>query len=148
MPSVSLGSCAGTRFPSALTSRRGKTRSSSLSVPRSISCMTAAPVNGLETLAIRNSDRGRTGSRVSESANPNPRAAPRLPAGLRPVENLVRQAREVRTGEVETTLAVRERAYAELEGEAAPDAVMSPASVALKNAIGKLKALRLELNAK
>ena len=41
-----------------------------------------------------------------------------------------------------------ERAFGELEGEASADATMNPASVALKNAIGRLKALRLELGAK
>jgi hypothetical protein len=35
-----------------------------------------------------------------------------------------------------------------LEGEAAAETAMNPASVALKNAIGKLKALRIELGAK
>ena len=40
-----------------------------------------------------------------------------------------------------------ERAYAELEGESTGETA-NPASVALKNAIGKLKALRIELGAK
>jgi hypothetical protein len=60
----------------------------------------------------------------------------------------VRQSLDVATAEVEPTLAVLERAYAELEGEAAAETAMNPAPVALKNAIGKLKALRLELGAK
>jgi hypothetical protein len=85
---------------------------------------------------------------ASRGATPNPRAEPLLRACLDLVEHLVRQSLEVTTAEVETTLAVLERAYAELEGEAVADATMNPASVALKNAIGKLKALRLELGAK
>jgi hypothetical protein len=85
---------------------------------------------------------------ASLGATPNPRAEPLLRACLDLVEHLVRQSLEVTTAEVETTLAVLERAYAELEGEAVADATMNPASVALKNAIGKLKALRLELGAK
>jgi hypothetical protein len=85
---------------------------------------------------------------ASRGATPNPRAEPLLRACLDLVEHLVRQSLDVTTAEVETTLAVLERAYAELEGEAVADATMNPASVALKNAIGKLKALRLELGAK
>ena len=60
----------------------------------------------------------------------------------------MRQSLDVTTAEVETTVAILERAYAELEGEAAAETAMNPASVALKNAIGKLKALRIELGAK
>ena len=85
---------------------------------------------------------------ASRGATPNLRAEPLLRACLDLVEHLVRQSLEVTTAEVETTLAVLERAYAELEGEAVAEAPMNPASVALKNAIGKLKALRLELGAK
>ena len=85
---------------------------------------------------------------ASRGAAPNPRAEPLLRACLDLVEHLVRQSLDVTTAEVETTLAVLERAYGELEGEAAADATMNPASVALKNAIGKLRALRLELEAK
>jgi hypothetical protein len=83
---------------------------------------------------------------ASRGATPNPRAEPLLRACLDLVEHLVRQSLEVTAAEVETTLAVLERAYAELEGEAVADATMNPASVALKNAIGKLKALRIELS--
>ena len=85
---------------------------------------------------------------ASRGATPNPRAEPLLRACLDLVEHLVRQSLEVTTAEVETTLAVLERAFAELEGETSADATMNPASVALKNAIGRLKALRLELGAK
>jgi len=48
----------------------------------------------------------------------------------------------VTTAEVETTLSVLEQAYAELESEP------GPATVALKNAIGRLRALRLEIETK
>jgi hypothetical protein len=84
---------------------------------------------------------------ASRGATPNPKAEPLLRACLDLVEHLVRQSLDVTAAEVETTLAVLERAFNELEGES-PDATMSPSSVALKNAIGKLKALKLELGAK
>ena len=82
---------------------------------------------------------------ASRGATPNPKAEPLLRACLDLVEHLVRQSLEVTTAEVETTLAVLERAYGELEGESAE--ASNPPSVALKNAIGKLKALRIELTA-
>lgn len=85
---------------------------------------------------------------ASRGATPNPRAEPLLRACLDLVEHLLRQSLEVTTAEVETTLAVLERAYGELEGEVAAEATMSPASAALKNAIGKLRAVRLELGDK
>jgi len=85
---------------------------------------------------------------AARGATPNPRAEPLLRACLDLVEHLVRQSLEVTVAEVETTLAVLDQAYAELEGESAANAVMNPASVALKNAIGKLRALRIELGAK
>ena len=82
---------------------------------------------------------------ASRGATPNPKAEQLLRACLDLVEHLVRQSLDVTTAEVETTLAVLERAYAELEGDAGDTA--NPSSVALKNAIGKLKALRIELTA-
>jgi hypothetical protein len=85
---------------------------------------------------------------ASRGSSPNPRAEPLLRACLDLVEHLVRQSADVTTAEVETTLAVLERAFGELEGGTDADAAMNPASVALKNAIGRLKALRLELDAK
>ncbi len=85
---------------------------------------------------------------ASRGATPNPRAEPLLRACLDLVEHLVRQSLDVTTNEVETTLAVLERAFNELEDGTGTDATMNPASVALKNAIGRLKALRLELAAK
>jgi hypothetical protein len=83
---------------------------------------------------------------ASRGATPNPKAEPLLRACLDLVEHLVRQSLEVTTAEVETTLAVLERAYGELEGDSTE--ASNPSSVALKNAIGKLKALRIELTAK
>jgi hypothetical protein len=71
-----------------------------------------------------------------------------LRACLDLVEHLVRQSLDVTTAEVETTLAVLEQAFNELEGGAGNEQTMNAASVALKNAIGRLKALRLELSAK
>jgi hypothetical protein len=85
---------------------------------------------------------------ASRGATPNPKAEPLLRACLDLVEHLVRQSLDVTTAEVETTLAVLERAFNELEADGGADAAMSPSAVALKNAIGKLKALRLELGAK
>jgi hypothetical protein len=84
---------------------------------------------------------------ASRGVSPNPKAEPLLRACLDLVEHLVRQSLDVTTAEVETTLAVLERAYAELEGESTGE-VSNPSSAALKNAIGKLKALRIELTAK
>lgn len=83
---------------------------------------------------------------ASRGATPNPKAEPLLRACLDLVEHLVRQSLEVTTAEVETTLAVLERAYGELEGGSTSE-TSNPSSVALKNAIGKLKALRIELTA-
>jgi hypothetical protein len=85
---------------------------------------------------------------ASRGATPNPRAEPLLRACLDLVEHLVRQSLDVTTAEVETTLAVLEQAFNELEGGAGNEQTMNAASVALKNAIGRLKALRLELSAK
>ena len=85
---------------------------------------------------------------ASRGAAPNPRAEPLLRACLDLVEHLVRQSLDVTTAEVETTLSVLERAYGELEDNTDAEATMNPASVALKNAIGRLRALRLELGAK
>lgn len=61
------------------------------------------------------------------------------------VEHLVRQSLDVTTAEVETTLGVLEQAYGEMEAEIGAS---HGATVALKNAIGRLRALRLELTAK
>lgn len=85
---------------------------------------------------------------ASRGSSPNPRAEPLLRACLDLVEHLVRQSLDVTTAEVDTTLAVLDRAFGELEDGVSAEATMNPASVALKNAIGRLKALRLELGAR
>ena len=61
------------------------------------------------------------------------------------VEHLVRQSLDVTTAEVETTLSVVENAYNEMEAEVG---AANAATAALKNAIGRLRALRLEIEAK
>ena len=68
-----------------------------------------------------------------------------LRACLDLVEHLVRQSLDVTTAEVETTLGVLENAFGEMEAEVGAS---HGATVALKNAIGRLRALRLELTAK
>ena len=75
----------------------------------------------------------------------SPKAESLIRACLDLVEHLVRQSLDVTTAEVETTLGVLEQAYAEMEGEVG---AAHGATVALKNAIGRLRALRLELTAK
>jgi hypothetical protein len=82
---------------------------------------------------------------ASRSVVVSPKTEPLLRACLDLVEHLVRQSLDVTTAEVETTLGVLERAYGEMEAEVG---AAHPATVALKNAIGRLKALRLELTAK
>jgi hypothetical protein len=78
---------------------------------------------------------------TGRSAAPE-RAEKLLRACLDLVEHLGRQSLDVKIAEVETTLAVLEQAYAELEAECgATNAV----SVSLRNAIGKLKALKIEM---
>src|SRR3954453_7134236 len=79
---------------------------------------------------------------ASRGATPNPKAESLLRACLDLVEHLVRQSLDVTTAEVETTLGVLEQAYAEMEADAG---ATHAATVALKNAIGRLKALRLEI---
>ena len=78
----------------------------------------------------------RATSRVSP---PNEKVEKLLRACLDLVEHLTGQSLAVTAAEVETTLAVLEAAYGELESE------HGPATVALKNAIGRLRALRLEI---
>ncbi len=80
---------------------------------------------------------------AARGSAPDPKGAELLRACLDLVEHLARQSLDVTTAEIETTLAVLERAFAEL-GDDATGAV----SVALKNAIGKLRALKLEMTAK
>jgi hypothetical protein len=81
---------------------------------------------------------------ASRGAVPSAKAEPLLRACLDLVEHLVRQSLDVTSAEVETTLGVLEQAYGEMEAEVG---AAHGATVALKNAIGRLKALRLELTA-
>jgi len=83
------------------------------------------------------------GMRASaRGAVPHEASAKNIRACLDLVEQLVRQSENVRAPEVETTLTVLTRAAAELDSdEASPPAVMS----ALRNAIGRLQALRTEM---
>jgi len=83
------------------------------------------------------------GMRASaRGAVPHEASAKNIRACLDLVEQLVRQSENVRAQEVETTLTVLTRAAAELDtDEASPPAVIS----ALRNAIGRLQALRTEM---
>ena len=82
---------------------------------------------------------------ASRGAVASPKAETLLRACLDLVEHLVRQSLDVTTAEVETTLGVLDQAYGEMEGEIG---TAHGSTVALKNAIGRLRALRLELTAK
>jgi hypothetical protein len=82
---------------------------------------------------------------ATRGAAPNPKAETLLRACLDLVEHLARQSLDVTTAEVETTLGVLEQAYAEMDADAGSN---HAATVALRNAIGKMKALRLEIGAK
>jgi hypothetical protein len=81
---------------------------------------------------------------AARGAAPDQRAAVLLRACLDLVEHLTGEAREVSVVEVNTTLNVLEQALNEMERDAEPNA----ASVALRNAIGRLQALRAEISAK
>ena len=81
---------------------------------------------------------------ASRGAAVSAKAEALLRACLDLVEHLVRQSLDVTTAEVETTLGVLEQAYGEMETEVG---ATHGATVALKNAIGRLRALRLELTA-
>jgi hypothetical protein len=85
------------------------------------------------------------GMRAASRGTPSPKAEALLRACMDLVEHLVRQSLDVTTAEVETTLGVLDNAYAEMETEVG---ATHGATVALKNAIGKLRALRIELTAK
>jgi len=79
---------------------------------------------------------------AARGATPNERVDQVLRACLDLVEHMERQSATVTTAEVGTTLAVLERAAAELESEAlASNAVL----IALQNAIGRLQSLRAEI---
>ena len=79
---------------------------------------------------------------TARAATPNPKAEALLRACMDLVEHLVRQSLDVTAAEVETTLNVVENAYAEMEAEVG---AANAATTALKNAIGRLRALRLEI---
>ena len=82
---------------------------------------------------------------AARGAQPNPKAEALLRACMDLVEHLTRQSLDVTTAEVDTTLGVLEQAYSEMEADAG---AAHAATVALKNAIGKMKALKLEIGAK
>ena len=83
---------------------------------------------------------------ASRGAAPNPKAEPLLRACLDLVEHLVRQSLDVTTAEVETTLACSSAPTPSWKARSRTRD--QPSAAALKNAIGQLKALRLELGAK
>jgi len=79
---------------------------------------------------------------ASRGATPDERAGTLLRACLDLVEHMARQSKEVSVAEVHTTLNVLEQALGEMERDAEPNA----ASIALRNAIGRLQALRSEIS--
>ena len=79
---------------------------------------------------------------AARGASPSAKAESLLRACLDLVEHLSRQSLDVTSTEVETTLGVLEQAYAEMETEVG---AAHAATVSLKNAIGKMRALRLEI---
>ncbi len=80
---------------------------------------------------------------AARGATPDQRAGTLLRACLDLVEHLTNQATDVTVAEVNTTLNVLEQALSEMERDAEPNA----ASVALRNAIGRLQGLRAEISA-
>ena len=82
---------------------------------------------------------------ASRGSAPSAKAESLLRACLDLVEHLTRQSLDVTAAEVETTLGVLEQAYSEMDTAVG---AAHAATVALKNAIGKMKALRLEIGAK
>jgi hypothetical protein len=82
---------------------------------------------------------------TSRGAAPNSKAEALLRACMDLVEHLAGQSLNVTTAEVETTLGVLEQAYGEMETEVG---AAHAATVSLKNAIGRLRALRLEIGTK
>ena len=82
---------------------------------------------------------------TSRAATPNAKTETLLKTCMDLVEHLAGQSMDVTTAEVETTLGVLENAYGELDAEVGST---NAATVALKNAIGRLRALRLEIGAK
>jgi hypothetical protein len=82
---------------------------------------------------------------TARSGTPNPKVEALLRACMDLVEHLTGQSMDVTTAEVETTLGVLDQAYGEMDADIG---ATNPATVALKNAIGRLRALRLEIEAK
>jgi hypothetical protein len=82
---------------------------------------------------------------TSRGSAPNAKAEALLRACMDLVEHLASQSLNVTTAEVETTLGVLEQAYGEMEAEVG---ATNAATVSLKNAIGRLRALRIEIGAK
>ena len=79
---------------------------------------------------------------ASRGAMPSERATTLLRACLDLVEHMARQATEVTAAEVNTTLKVLDSAEAELQAEVGEsNAVLT----ALRNAIGRMQALRTEI---
>lgn len=82
---------------------------------------------------------------VEKSSSANSEAGKVLRACMDHVELLVRQSENVKTPEVDATLTLLNRAAAELQAdEASATAIIS----ALRNAIGRLQALKAEMVAK
>ena len=81
---------------------------------------------------------------TSRAAVPSAKAEALLRACMDLVEHLTGQSREVTIAEVQTTLTVFQQAYDEMDTEVG---TTNAATVALKNAIGRLRALRLEIEA-
>lgn len=79
---------------------------------------------------------------AARGAKPNEQAEKLVRACLDLVEHLVRQSEIVTAGEVETTLGVLHRAAGELEQDDSASAVLA----ALRNAIGRMQALRTEIS--
>jgi len=81
---------------------------------------------------------------ATRGAAPDERAATLLRACLDLVEHMTGQAAEVTAAEVNTTLNVLGQALVDMERDADPTA----ASTALRNAIGRMQALRSEISGK
>jgi len=81
---------------------------------------------------------------AARGATPDERAGRLLRACLDLVEHMASQSKDVSVAEVNTTLNVLEQALVEMERDAEPNA----ASIALRNAIGRLQGLRSEISTK
>jgi hypothetical protein len=82
---------------------------------------------------------------AARGSTPDEQAGRVLRACLDLVEQMVRQSESVTATEVETTLAVLNRAESELDqSDGSPNAVLA----SLRNAIGRLQLLRTEIAAK